>query len=110
MGEHDRADLAGADGAFQVEFHCQRLTGKFAMRDMRQHASGINIDGMTAGRLDGGDAGLVDALRQVGGLAEAIGQIGFIQTFVQTDRHRIQVAARQAAVGVESLPAGSVRS
>ena len=49
MGEHDRADLARTDSTFQVEFHCQRLAGEFAMRNMGEYTSGINIDGMTAG-------------------------------------------------------------
>ena len=40
---------------------------------------------------------------EVGGLCEAIGEIGFIQAFVQADCHRVEVAACKSAVGGEAF-------
>jgi phage head maturation protease len=61
VSEHDRADLTGAYGTFQVEFDRQGLAGEFSMRNVRQKGAGINVNGMTSGGLDGGNANRVDA-------------------------------------------------
>ena len=92
-----------ADGAFAIQFDRQCLAGEFALRDVRQDASCVDVNGVTARGLDGGNARVVDAFGEVGGLSQAIGEIGLIQPFVQTDRHRVEVAACQSAIGGEAL-------
>ena len=54
-----------AHAGVPVEFDGQRLAGKLVPRDMRQHAAGVDIDGVAAGRLDDGHAVVGDVAAQV---------------------------------------------
>ncbi len=103
VGEHDRADLHGADAALQVERRGECLAGEFGLRNMGQQAACIQVDGVTAGRFQDGDAGFDQALPQESRLPGAVGQVGFIQSLPETNRHGFQVAPGQAAVGGETL-------
>jgi hypothetical protein len=44
MGEHNRANFAGTDGAFSIEFDCQCLPREFSMRNVGKQAPGVNIN------------------------------------------------------------------
>ena len=57
--EHDRADLAGSDPILEVEFRCECLPGKLGFWDMRKESSCINVNGVPAGRPNGGNSHLV---------------------------------------------------
>ena len=58
---------------------------------------------MPAGRFDDRDTRFVQPLCQIGSLAQAVSQVGFVQAFPQANRHGVQVAAGQAAVGGEAF-------
>ncbi len=102
-GEHDRADLTGADAAFEVQGDRQRLPGELALRDVRQQLAGVQVDGVSAGRLDDRDALFDQPVADEGGLLEAVAQVALVQAFIQTGGHRVQVAPGQPAVGGEAL-------
>ncbi len=69
MGKHHRANLNPAHTAFQVERRSQCLPGEFGVGDMGQQATGIQVNGMPAGRFDDGNPGIDQALGKVGASA-----------------------------------------
>ena len=86
-----------------VEFHGQRLAGELVRRDVGQHARGIDIDGVAAGRLDDGDAVVGDVAAEVAGGDDAVVQVVGVEDLFQADGDRVQVAAGQSAVGGEAF-------
>ena len=73
--------------------------GNCAARNVRQHARGIDIDGVPAGRLDDRHAVVGDVPAQVAGGDDAVAQIVRIEHLLQAHGDGVQVAAGQAAVG-----------
>src|SRR6202158_6394172 len=53
-GEHQRADFDGADSAFEVEFGGKSYAGELIGRNVRQEGACVEVDGVTAGRLNDG--------------------------------------------------------
>src|SRR5215211_7086701 len=70
-GEHNGSDFHAADAAFAIEFHCQRLCGKFIVGNVRKDRTRVDVDTMSARGLDRGNASLVDSTREVRGLSDA---------------------------------------
>ena len=63
------------------------------MRDMGEQGASIDVDAVSAGGLDDRESLGVDRIAQVGGLVQAVGEIGFIETLEEAGGHGIQVAA-----------------
>ena len=73
------------------------------MRDVRQHARGVDVDGVAAGRLDDGHAVVGDVAAQVAGGDDAVAQVVGVQHLLQADGDGVEVAAGESAVGGEAL-------
>ena len=86
-----------------VQLDGQRLARELAPRDVRQHALGVDVDGVSAGRLDNRDAGVGDVPPEVFGRYDPVAQVVRVENFGKTHRNGLQIAARQAAVGGEPL-------
>ena len=56
FAEHERADFDGADAAFQIELVGESDAGELGRRNMWEEGAGVEINGVTAGRLNNGDA------------------------------------------------------
>jgi len=76
-----------------VKFDGQGLAGKPVRRDVRQHAGGIDIDGVPAGRLDDGDAMIGDVAAEVAGGDDAVVQVVGVEHLFETDGDGVQVAS-----------------
>src|SRR5271170_4357769 len=70
---------------------------------MGQHAARINIDGVTAWRLDDGNAVVGDVAAQVAGGRDTVAQVVRLQHFFEASCNGVEIAAGQAAVGGEAL-------
>ena len=56
LAEHQRADLDGADAAFEVKFGGESYAGELFERNVGHKGAGIKIDGVASGWLDDGDS------------------------------------------------------
>jgi hypothetical protein len=65
QAEHDRADLAAADPALEVQGAGECLARVGQRVDVRQHRPGVDEDGVAAERHDNRDAGLFQSLPEV---------------------------------------------
>ena len=101
--EHDRADLAAADAALEVERDGERLARVLERRDVRQQRPRVEVDGVAAERLDERDAGRVERLAEVGRRADPVAQVVLVDDLAQALGDRLEVAAGEAAVGREAL-------
>ncbi len=81
----------------------QGLAGIVLHRHVGQKLPGVEVNGVSAGRLKDGHPLGHEPLAQVLDRADAILQVVLVEHFVQPDGDGLQVAARQAAVGREAL-------
>ena len=70
---------------------------------VRQELLGVEVNGMSAGRLENGDPLGGQSLAEVLDRADAVLQVVLVEDFVQADGDGLEVAARQAAVGRKAL-------
>jgi len=98
-GEHQRADFDGADSAFEVEFRGEGYAGELIGCDVREEGSCIDIDGVAAGRLDNWDSAGGDVVAQVGGGGDAISEVVFLESFLDSDGDSFEIAAGETSVG-----------
>ena len=70
---------------------------------MRREGARVDVDRVAADRLDDRDAGRGESLAEAADLADAEREVVVVEHLAQTDRHRLEVAAGEAAVGREAL-------
>ncbi len=101
--EHQRADLHGADARGQVQFAGQGLGRIAGGRDVRQQARGVEVNRVPARRLDDRHSRRSQAVAQILDRADPVLEVVLVEHLAQADRHRLEVAPGQAAVGREAL-------
>jgi hypothetical protein len=96
--KHQTTNLNRADSAFQIEFGCERNTGKLLGRDVGQEGAGIDVNSVTVGWLDNRYALRGDVITQISGGGYPLLQVILVQDLLQANGDRLQVASRQASV------------
>ncbi len=91
-GEGNAPQLDGADAPREVHLDGERLPGELIDRDVRQKPACIDINGVTARRLDNRYACREQPFAEVGGLRQPVFEVVVLQCLAQTDRHRFEVA------------------
>ena len=86
-----------------VETDAERLAREFRSRDMRTYLGRIDVDGVSAGRLDDRNAGLQQVLTKICDAANPVLQVVFVEYLDESLGHRLQVTAGQSAVRDEAL-------
>src|SRR5262249_38878945 len=97
--EHYRADFDSADTRMSVERDSQRLPRKLRRWNVWTECSGVDVDRVSAGRLDNLNPGCQQFFTDVLRAANAIAEIVFVQNLLKSLRHRLEIAARESAVG-----------
>src|SRR6185312_2872786 len=79
------------------------LRRKLLLRNVRQHARGINVDGVTTGRLDNRDAVIGDVAAKIIGGSDTIAQVIRVEDFRERDGDGFEIAACQTTVSWETF-------
>src|SRR5258708_5181640 len=104
--EHHRTDFHAPYAGVPVERHDQRLSGKLAGRDMRAKRGGVNVNGVSTGRLDDLNARRQQLLADVLGAANAVAEVILVQDLLKTLSHGFQVAPARASNQSRTSAAG----
>ena len=91
--EHDGADLAASYAAGLVERDDERLSRVAERRHVGEQSPRIDVDRVTAHRLDDRDARLFDPFAEIGGGANAVIQVVVADRLFEPLGDRLQVAA-----------------
>ena len=67
LAKHERADLDGADTAFEVKFHGERYARELQNRNVGKKGARVEINRVAAGRLDDRNAFTGDVISEEGG-------------------------------------------
>ena len=86
-----------------IQFHRQGLRRELAACDVRQHALGVNVDGVAAGRLDDRHTGVGDVPAKVVGGYDPVLQVIRVEDLFKAHRDGFEVAAGESAIGGEAL-------
>ncbi len=86
-----------------VQFHAERLRGELRFRNVRQHTAGVDVDSVSARRLDDGHAMIRDVAAEVCGGRDAVPQVIGIENLVKAHGDRIEVTSGQPAVCGETF-------
>ncbi len=104
LAKHHGPDLHVAHATLDVQRIAQDPRRVVCLRHLRQHGSGIEIDGVPAGWLDETDAGLLQLFAQVFSCAQRVAQVVFLHRLFQPDGQRNAIAPGQTTKGGEALP------
>ena len=77
--------------------------GELLDGDVWQEGFGVDVNGMAAGWLDDGDAGLGNVIAEIGSGCDAIAEIVLLQSFLNADGDRFKVAAGESTISRISL-------
>src|SRR5450759_5068094 len=100
-GNH--AALHGADPGVAVDGGRQRLCRVVLLRNLRQKGSRVQEDAVTPNGQNDGHARVPKLFPQVEDLADARANVVVLHRFLDSDGHRLHVAAGHAAVRVQSF-------
>src|SRR5215469_1031577 len=103
IAEHQSANLDCPNTGMPVEFDRQSVTRKLLSGNVRQHARGIDIDGMPAGRLYDGHTAIGDMPSKIARACDAVFEIVRVENLFEADRNGIEVPPRQSAIGGKSF-------
>jgi len=101
--KHHRADLHRTDACVAVDLDRQRLRRKLLLRNVRQHAHGVDVNGVATGRFDNRDAVIGDVTAEIIGGSDTIAQVIRVQDFCKADGDGLQIAAGQPTVSRETF-------
>ena len=102
-GEHQRTDFYGADSAFQIKLCCQGYAGELVGGNVGEEGAGIEIDGVSAGRLDNGDSLSGDVIAQVRRRGDAVAEVIFFESFLHAYCDGLEIAPSKATISRVSL-------
>src|SRR6516165_4657262 len=98
LAKHERADLDRADPAFEVKFHRECYARELRHRNVREKGAGIEINRMTARRLDDRNAFARDVIAEEGRRCDAVFQVLLFECFIQTYGDGIQITPCEPAI------------
>ena len=96
--EHHRPDLDAADAGLDVQRVRQRDAGIRERRNVRQQRACVDVDRVSARRLDDRHSGSADLLRQILRGADAVPEIWLVDDLFESARDRLEVVAGEPAV------------
>ncbi len=103
MTEHHAADFHAPDARLAVQLDGQGNARELQRGDLRTHGRGVDVHGMSAGRLHDRNAGRADVVTQVGRRGDAVLLVVRLERFVQAYSHGVEVPPSQPAVRRKAL-------
>src|SRR5213596_3279511 len=86
---HDRADLHTANAAREVERAGERLCGELGRGDVREYPARVQIDGVTADRLQDGGPLLLQDRTEVADLRDAVAKVVLVEDLPESGGYRL---------------------
>ena len=103
-----RTDVAGSNSCIQVQLGSERVPWVLFPLQMRQHATGVDEYCMTANRALERHASLLELVAKVLDLADTVPLPVHVESLLEANGQRFQVATCQSPVGKVALKGDDV--